>query len=180
MKWQYSSRKQDNLQRKEGHFILSEFLDQVGLHAITPDLIDRHNSCMFLLISSVAHETVSVNKEMGKSLALHLKNGEMNRNVVGEKEGAGQMKIESQGLLLQIARDAITCHLEDRIPSKLQGLGAELLQRLGAFVTLHKGGQLRGCVGQIVSDNPLYETVAAAAIGRTSQKCRNSKLRFLS
>ena len=47
---------------------------------------------MFLLISSVAHDTMSVNKEMGKSLALHLKNGEINRNAVREKEGAGQMK----------------------------------------------------------------------------------------
>ena len=127
---------------------------------------------MFLLISSVAHETVSVNEEMGKSLALHLKNGEMNRNVVGEKEGVGQMKIESQGLLLQIARDAITCHLEDRISSKLQGLDAELLQKSGAFVTLHKGGQLRGCVGQIVSDKPLYETVAEAAIAAATRDPR--------
>ena len=46
------------------------------------------------------------------------------------------MRIESQGLLLQIARDTIICHLEDKIPSKLQGLDAELLQKLGAFVTL--------------------------------------------
>ena len=37
------------------------------------------------------------------------------------------------------------------------------------FVTLHKGGQLRGCVGQIVSDNPLYETVAAAAIAAATR-----------
>ena len=127
---------------------------------------------MFLLISSVAHDTASVNEEMGKSLALHLKNGEMNRNVVGEKEGAGQMKIESQGLLLQIARDAIACHLEDRIPSKLQGLDADLLQKSGAFVTWHKGGQLRGCVGQIVSDKPLYETVAEAAIAAATRDPR--------
>ena len=62
------------------------------------------------------------------------------------------MKIESQGSLLQIARDAIACYLEGGIPSKLQGLDPELLQKSGAFVTLHKGGQLRGCVGQIVSD----------------------------
>ena len=48
-----------------------------------------------------------------------------------KKEKARQMKIESQGLLLQIARDAIRYHLEDRIPSKLQGLDAELLQKLG-------------------------------------------------
>ena len=74
------------------------------------------------------------------------------------------MKIESQSLLLQIARDAIICHLEDRTPSKLQGLDAELLQKSEVFVTLHKEGRLRGCVGQIVSDKPLHETVVEAAI----------------
>ena len=123
---------------------------------------------MFLLISSVAHETASVNEEMGKPP----KNGEMNRNMAHQKEVARQMKIESQSLLLQIARDAIIYYLEDRIPSKLQGLDAELLQQLGAFVTLHKRGQLRGCVGQIVSDKPLYETVAEAAIAAATRDPR--------
>ena len=82
------------------------------------------------------------------------------------------MKIESQSLLLQIARDALICHLEDRIPSKLQGLDAELLQRSGAFATLHKGRQLRGCVGQIVSDKPLYETVTEAVIAAATRDPR--------
>ena len=82
------------------------------------------------------------------------------------------MKVESQGTLLQIARDAIACHLEGRIPSKLQGSETELLQKSGAFVTLHKGGQLRGCVGQIVSDKPLYETVAEAAIAAATRDPR--------
>ena len=82
------------------------------------------------------------------------------------------MKIESQGLLLKIARDAIIYYLEDKIPSKLQGLDAELLQKLGAFVTLHKRGQLRGCVGQIVSDKPLHETVAEAAIAAATRDPR--------
>ena len=82
------------------------------------------------------------------------------------------MKIESQRLLLQLARDAIISHLEDRISSKLQGLDAELRQKSGAFVTLHKEGQLRGCVGQIVSDKPLYETVAEAAIAAATRDPR--------
>ena len=123
---------------------------------------------MFLLISSVAHETASVNEEMGKPP----KNGEMNRNIAHEKEEARQMKIESQSLLLEIARNAIIYYLEDRIPSKLQGLDAELLQQSGAFVTLHKRGQLRGCVGQIVSDKPLYETAAEAAIAAATRDPR--------
>ena len=82
------------------------------------------------------------------------------------------MKVESQGTLLQIARDAIACHLEDRIPSKFQTSETELLQKSGAFVTLRKGGQLRGCVGQIVSDKPLYETVAEAAIAAATRDPR--------
>ena len=54
----------------------------------------------------------------------------------------------------------------------MQGLDEELLQRLGAFVTLHKRGKLRGCVGQIVSDKPLYETVAEAAIAAATRDPR--------
>ena len=82
------------------------------------------------------------------------------------------MKTESKDLLLQIARDAITCYLEDRIPSRLRDLDTEILQKLGAFITLQKGGQLRGCVGQIVSDKPLYETVSEAAIAAATRDPR--------
>ena len=42
---------------------------------------------MFLLISSVAHETAGVNEEMGKSFVLRLKNGEMICNVLPKKSG---------------------------------------------------------------------------------------------
>ena len=112
---------------------------------------------------------------MGKSLALHLENGEMNRNVLPKKEEAMEKKTEPQNLLLQIARDAIVCHLEDRISSKLEGLDAELLQRSGALVTLHKEGRLRGCVGQIVSDKLSYETVAKAASAAATRDPRFHK-----
>ena len=127
---------------------------------------------MFLLISSVAHDTMSVNKEIGKSPVLHMENGEIKCDSMREKGAVGQMKVESKELLLQIARDAITCHLEGRIPSKLQGLDAELLQKSGAFVTLQNEEQLRGCVGQITPDKPLYATVARAAIAAATRDPR--------
>ena len=34
---------------------------------------------------------------------------------------------------------------------------------LGAFVTLHQQGRLRGCIGNMVSDDPLWNTVARMA-----------------
>ena len=64
-----------------------------------------------------------------------MENGETNCDIIREKGAVGQMKVESEGLLLQIARDAITCHLEGKIPSKLQGLDAQLLEKSGALVT---------------------------------------------
>jgi hypothetical protein len=38
-----------------------------------------------------------------------------------------------------------------------------LRQSLGAFVTLKIGGRLRGCIGHLVGDKPLNETVAEMA-----------------
>jgi len=35
-----------------------------------------------------------------------------------------------------------------------------LVQHHGAFTTLKKSGELRGCIGRIVTDEPLYKTVA--------------------
>ena len=39
----------------------------------------------------------------------------------------------------------------------------KLASRLGAFVTLKKGGRLRGCIGHIVGDAPLFETLVNMA-----------------
>jgi AmmeMemoRadiSam system protein A len=66
-------------------------------------------------------------------------------------------------LLLELARRAVSAAVEGRefvaqFPelSHLQNLG-------GAFVTLHRRGRLRGCVGQVASSESLVETVAYCA-----------------
>ncbi len=64
--------------------------------------------------------------------------------------------------LLGIARAAISSRLEGRepeIPAPAGGLDAPA----GAFVTLKKRGELRGCIGRIVGGPPLAETVARMA-----------------
>ncbi|MBQ4132952.1 MAG: AmmeMemoRadiSam system protein A [Desulfovibrionaceae bacterium] len=42
--------------------------------------------------------------------------------------------------------------------------GSKLNDELGAFVTLNKDGQLRGCIGQVVGRGPLYQTVAQMSV----------------
>jgi len=39
----------------------------------------------------------------------------------------------------------------------------KLQQHLGAFVTLHKSGQLRGCIGRFLPDEPVWQVVAQMA-----------------
>jgi AmmeMemoRadiSam system protein A len=65
-------------------------------------------------------------------------------------------------LLLQCARETIAAALERRAAVYPPGLAA-LAEPCGAFVTLKKRGQLRGCVGHVTADQPLAETVKDAA-----------------
>ena len=47
--------------------------------------------------------------------------------------------------------------------SSLNKLHSSLKQKCGAFVSLHKHGRLRGCIGHFGEDVPLYEIVAEMA-----------------
>ena len=52
-----------------------------------------------------------------------------------------------------------------------------LVQPMGAFVTLHCKGRLRGCIGMMQAITPLYLTVAAMAFSAAFQDRRFSPLR---
>lgn len=66
-------------------------------------------------------------------------------------------------LLLEVARRAVTAAAERR--EILDVLSEELDSRksAGAFVTLHRRGCLRGCIGQIISTQSLVQIVAYSA-----------------
>jgi uncharacterized protein len=70
---------------------------------------------------------------------------------------------EHRLLLLQIARGAITAHVTGTAPLLVRDhpLAA---RRGGAFVSIHKAGELRGCIGHLDADDPLIEVVARCAI----------------
>jgi AmmeMemoRadiSam system protein A len=69
-------------------------------------------------------------------------------------------------LLLQIARGSIEAHLLDKPAPALEAAPQSLCESRGAFVSLHRKGQLRGCIGYLEAVKPLGQTVremAAAA-----------------
>ncbi len=71
---------------------------------------------------------------------------------------------EERITLLKIARAAIEAELKGEALRLPAVSSPGLMERRGAFVTLHKHGQLRGCIGNFVSEKPLYETVADMAL----------------
>lgn len=64
--------------------------------------------------------------------------------------------------LLALARQAITAAVSKEPAPALPALAADP-GPCGAFVSLHIGGRLRGCIGMIESPGPLAETVARCA-----------------
>ncbi|MDR1986142.1 MAG: AmmeMemoRadiSam system protein A [Treponema sp.] len=77
---------------------------------------------------------------------------------------------KEQNFLLAAARETIAAQLEGRAPRYNQEIPGETLgdsvltQARGAFVTLHIGKQLRGCIGRMSASAPLEETVRTMAI----------------
>lgn len=85
------------------------------------------------------------------------------------------MKPEHRNLLLKIARNAVFQTLEAGHPGRREsfqsmeknvptiGNSPELLEKRATFVTLTKGGALRGCIGMLEACRPLAEDVAENA-----------------
>ena len=78
---------------------------------------------------------------------------------------------EAGALLLRLARVAIAEAVGDgcsRLASSRDLLPATpppaVLAPAAAFVTLHEAGELRGCVGSLATDRPLWESVISAAV----------------
>jgi hypothetical protein len=76
--------------------------------------------------------------------------------------------------LLRIARTTIKTYLqESKIPSvDSELLSPAVLSKAGAFVTLKKTGELRGCIGHFDADKPLYMMVQQMAIASATQDYR--------
>ena len=65
-------------------------------------------------------------------------------------------------ILLKTAREAIRTKLAKTKP-EYPGPTALLKEKCGAFVTLHKTGKLRGCIGHIEAIDRLFDTVIEVA-----------------
>jgi AmmeMemoRadiSam system protein B/AmmeMemoRadiSam system protein A len=80
-----------------------------------------------------------------------------------EAEGQSYLTEQERRELLSIARQSIAHFLTHRELPSLEASGV-LADPGAAFVTLQKGGRLRGCIGYTAAVKPLYQTVAECAV----------------
>lgn len=85
-----------------------------------------------------------------------------------EKKGEMIMKDEylnkeERQKLLEIARGSVVEAVTGKRQSETRVTEERLKEKCGAFVTLKKNGNLRGCIGYITAVKPLYETVKDVA-----------------
>jgi len=74
--------------------------------------------------------------------------------------------------LIEIAKNTIVEYVQNGKKYSVKEADPRLKEIEGAFVTIHKNGQLRGCIGNIIGRQPLYLTVRDMAIAACSQDPR--------
>ncbi len=76
--------------------------------------------------------------------------------------------------LLFLARTTIETYLETGglFKPETSEYSPALLKKAGAFVTLHKKGKLRGCIGRFDAEEPLYKIVQEMAIASATRDYR--------
>lgn len=79
---------------------------------------------------------------------------------------------EEKKELLQLVYSTIELYVRDNKLLNYETKNSNLLEKSGAFVTLKKHGQLRGCIGFIESPLPLYQTIMQAGIHAA---CRDAR-----
>ncbi len=78
-----------------------------------------------------------------------------------------ELTLDEKKVLMKIARDSIKALFYDDVKpideSEIKKYPV-LEKKAGAFVTLTEDKRLRGCIGYIIADRPLYETISDAAV----------------
>ena len=69
------------------------------------------------------------------------------------------LSVNDRVRLLRLARRCLEARVRREPPPAVER-GGGLAERMGVFVTIHTGGQLRGCLGRLEHDRPIAETVA--------------------
>ena len=82
------------------------------------------------------------------------------------------LTLEEGKLLVKLARHTIETYLREGRKPRVPKVPAKLREPRGVFVTLNKGGELRGCIGHPLPEMPLVDAVTDSAISSATRDPR--------
>ena len=74
--------------------------------------------------------------------------------------------------LLKLARDTLEAYFSRKTQPEFRTSRRALLERKGAFVSLHRGEELRGCIGQLYPDRELCKVVQQCVLSAALEDSR--------
>lgn len=97
-------------------------------------------------------------------------NGQQNEET--EVDGVKPLTHAQKKELMRIAKETIHHFVKTGTQKDFTSGDPRLEAVEGAFVTIHKKGKLRGCIGNIIGQGPLYQTVRNMAVAAASHDPR--------
>ncbi|MBN2120909.1 MAG: AmmeMemoRadiSam system protein B [Candidatus Omnitrophica bacterium] len=94
------------------------------------------------------------------------------------KENKMELSAEDKKTLIHIARKTLREYLSSKKIPEFEVSSSILKENMGAFVTLKRQDALRGCIGNIVGQKPLYLTVRNMAIEAATGDPRFPKVKY--
>lgn len=83
-----------------------------------------------------------------------------------------QLTLNERRLLLEIAREAIVSYITSGSVPVRELSSEKLAAKQGCFVTIKMGGKLRGCIGNFISDKPLFKLIQEMAVAAATKDPR--------
>jgi len=95
-----------------------------------------------------------------------------------KSETGFQLSDDDKKQLIQVAKNTIDQYIRNNKKPDIDtsNFSANLMAKCGAFVTLHKNGNLRGCIGRFTANEPLYKIVQEMAVASATQDSRFPKV----
>lgn len=96
-----------------------------------------------------------------------------------EEKNGFSLTMEEKAMLLEISKNTLKefCVYERIYEFEPADLPSSLHEHCGAFVSLHKNGKLRGCIGRMTSDIPLYQLVQEMTVAAACHDSRFAPVR---
>lgn len=113
---------------------------------------------------------------VGYLSAALVKSGALPKTDKAAEEKTELLSKDEQSTVLNLVRETITAHLSGKQLPELENPSPILEQDLGLFVTLHKRGALRGCIGNMIGTQPLWKGIREMAVAAATADPRFQKV----